>query len=185
MIKINLLDYRKERVRTSIQMEIAISLVLVMVTLGIIGFISSLQGSEIADLKADIDKKNRELASLKHVEIKVAESEKMQKRLENIVETITGLKKNQKEPAKLYDELINKRLPPGAMWLDRLDEQGQAIVLEGYAFQDSAISMFMESIEQMEKFSSVDLIYVRQKIIKKRKIKNFKINCVLKMPETI
>ncbi len=179
MIKINLLDYRKERIRIKIQMQIFTSLLLVFSALGLSGFISSLQGKEISDLQGKINKKNQELASLRHIEIKVAESEKMQKRLESIVETIKNLKVNQKEPAKLYDEMLNKRIPVGKMWIERLNEKEGTIVLIGYAFDNNTISVYMESLQQMGVFSSVNLEFTRQKTISKRKVKGFKIICLI------
>lgn len=182
MIKINLLDYRTERIRSAIQVQIVASLALVIVVLGISGFLSALQGKEIAALNDNIAGKNRELKSLEHIEKKVAQSEKTQKRLDNIIETINNLKKNQKEPARLYDELLNKLLPPNEMWLQRLEEKPGSIVLRGYAFKDSAISHFMKSLENMGRFSTVNLEYVRQKKMDKRKVKDFKINCIFAEP---
>lgn len=179
MIRINLLDYRKERIRAKIQMQIAIALVLVVLDLGLAGFLSSFQGSKMADLDGQIKQKNVELDALKDVEAKVAESEKMQKRLEDIVNTIDGLKKKQKEPARLYHEILNKRMPAGEVWLEKVTEMPDRIVLEGNAFRDSAISAFMESLEKMDAFPDVSLEFVRQKEVEKRKIKNFKINCIL------
>lgn len=178
MIKINLLDYRKEKVRAKIQMQIAIALALVVLDLGLAGFLSSLQGSNIAQLNGEIRQKNAELDALKDVEVKVAESEKMQKRLEDIVNTIDGLKKKQKEPARLYHEMLNKRMPVGEVWLERVTEMPDRIVLEGSAFRDSAISAFMESLEKMGAFPEVSLEFVRQKEMEGRKVKTFKINCI-------
>lgn len=178
MIKINLLDYRKERVRANMQMEIGAAILLVVLALGLAGFISSMQGKNIAGLTDQISAINKELANLKYVESKVAESEKMQKRLETMVKTISGLKENQKEPARLYHEILNRRLPTGEMWLDKLAEEPAGIVMEGYSFRDSAISAFMESLQKMEAFPEVVLEYVRQTEIEKRKVKKFKIICV-------
>lgn len=178
MIKINLLDYRKEKIHASIQMEIGISLILVVFVLGLSGFLSSLQGKKITGLTDQIGVLNKELQSLKYVEAKVAESEKMQKRLETMVKTISGLKENQKEPARLYHEILNRRLPAKEMWLERLTETPGNIVLEGHSFGDSAISMFMESLQKMGVFPDVVLEYVRQTEINKRKIKTFKIICI-------
>lgn len=179
MIRINLLDYRKEKVRAKIQMQIAIALVLVVLDLGLAGLLSSLQGRTMADLDGQIKQKNTELDALKDVESKVAESEKMQKRLEDIVTTIDGLKKKQKEPARLYHEILNKRMPLGEVWLEKVTEMPDRIVLEGNAFRDDAISAFMESLEKMGAFPDVSLEFVRQKEAEKRKIKSFKINCIL------
>lgn len=178
MIKINLLDYRKERVRANMQMEIGAAILLVVLALGLTGFISSMQGKKIAGLTDQIAAINKELESLKYVESKVAESEKMQKRLETMVKTISGLKENQKEPARLYHEILNRRLPSGEMWLDRLAEEPVGIVMEGHSFRDSAISAFMESLQKMEMFPDVVLEYVRQTEIEKRKVKKFKITCL-------
>lgn len=178
MIKINLLDYRKEKIHALIQMEIGVSVLIVFFVLGLSGFLSSLQGKKITGLTDQVGVLKKELQSLKYVETKVAESEKMQKRLETMVKTIKGLKENQKEPARLYHEILNRRLPDKEMWLERLTETSGNIVIEGYSFGDSAISMFMESLQKMEVFPDVILEYVRQTEISKRKIKTFKITCV-------
>lgn len=160
------------------QMEIGAAILLVVLALGLTGFISSMQGKKIAGLTDQIAAIKKELESLKYVESKVAESEKMQKRLETMVKTISGLKENQKEPARLYHEILNRRLPSGEMWLDRLAEEPAGIVMEGYSFRDSAISAFMESLQNMEMFPDVVLEYVRQTEIEKRKVKKFKITCL-------
>lgn len=160
------------------QMEIGAAILLVVLALGLTGFISSMQGKKIAGLTDQIAAIKKELESLKYVESKVAESEKMQKRLETMVKTISGLKENQKEPARLYHEILNRRLPADEMWLDRLAEEPVGIVMEGHSFRDSAISAFMESLQKMEMFPDVVLEYVKQTEIEKRKVKKFKITCL-------
>jgi type IV pilus assembly protein PilN len=175
MIKINLLDYRKIKRKEGIQKGILFSLLLLVLSLGGIGVLSYQQRSEIVRINGEIKKVEDKLNDIKKVVDTVKEFEEKKKRLEHIINVISGLRANQTNPASIMDD-INMSLP-NEIWLTSFSEDALMIKLQGFSFSDPGIAVFMKNLERLRYLSNIELQESKQASIQGEKVRNFVINC--------
>ncbi|MBI4378858.1 MAG: PilN domain-containing protein [Nitrospinae bacterium] len=179
MIKINLIFDRKAIERGRVKQELILGLILVFVTVGVSGFLWYYQETLIDDVNKNIDDSKTKLNSLKAVINKINDREKKKKRLEEIIKAIGELKRVQRGPARVFDE-INMILPP-EIWLTSLSESGGQIRLDGYSFSNPGIATFMENIKSSRYFFDVELLEIQQTTLEGEKVKKFVLNSTLNL----
>jgi type IV pilus assembly protein PilN len=179
MIKINLIFDRKAIERGRVKQELILGLILVFVTVGVSGFLWYYQETLIDDINKNIDDSKAKLNSLKTVINKINDREKKKKRLEEIIKAIGELKRVQRGPARVFDE-INVILPP-EIWLTSLSESGGQIRIDGYSFSNLGIATFMENIKSSRYFFDVELLEIQQTILEGEKVKKFVLNSTLNL----
>lgn len=99
---------------------------------------------------AEIRVKEKRVDELRDIIERVEEFERQQALLEQKIDVITDLKNNQRGPVEIMDEV--SRALPELLWLDRLEQNGDLIKLTGRAFNLSAISTFIENLDEVPVF---------------------------------
>ncbi|MBI3814888.1 MAG: PilN domain-containing protein [Nitrospinae bacterium] len=178
MIRINLVFDRKAIGRTRVQQELALTVILVFITAGISGFLWYSQNNRMEEINKNISDSKAKLESLKTVIAKIADKEKKKKRLEDIIKAIGELKRVQKGPARIFDE-INIILP-SEIWITSLSESGGQIKIDGYSFSNPGIATFMENIKASRYFLDAELLEIQQTSIDGEKVKKFTLNTTIK-----
>jgi type IV pilus assembly protein PilN len=156
MIKVNLLAYREEREKIgtlSFLMTSAGIFLLFIFLLLLIWFrqnnrIDSLQNKKVT-LQRDLDSLQAIIKESKEIKNKV-------KILEGKVQAIDLLKKNQQGPVRLLDEL-NQKLADD-VWLDSLTEEDSQFTIQGNAFTNEGIAIFMKNLARSNHFQDVELV---------------------------
>jgi type IV pilus assembly protein PilN len=165
MIRINLLT--AERVKApkkltfqSPQMTTAGCVaVLVVAVLGIGGWFWTLR-SQSAQLDRDITKAQAEVQRLKSVLERVKSIEDRKAQLSQRVVLIEDLRKGQKGPVHMLDE-VSKALPP-MLWLTRLQQTGAEMIVEGLSTTQTAVSDFVTNLEASGYFKkSIEIILTK------------------------
>ncbi|REJ84005.1 MAG: hypothetical protein DWQ36_00150 [Acidobacteria bacterium] len=100
--------------------------------------------------QAEIRVKEKRVEELREIIDRVEAFERQQALLEQKIAVITDLKNSQRGPVEIMDE-VSKALPE-LLWLDRLEQSGDLIKLTGRAFNLSAISTFIENLDQVPVF---------------------------------
>ena len=154
MIKINMIPH--ERKKTSI---VAIELIaggslLFVVLVGIAIWWHYLD-TTISEKVATITKKEKTVDELQVIIDQVMKYEKDRDVLQNKLNTIETLKKNQKGPVRLLDEL-NRRLPE-QVWFTNLQSAGNLITIRGKSLTQTSIGDFMGAIDSSPFFHDVKL----------------------------
>ncbi|MCX5825204.1 MAG: PilN domain-containing protein [Deltaproteobacteria bacterium] len=179
MIKINLLPYREKEKKENLQRQIFIlSGTLVLFLLIMIAvqlyFSMSISGMETKIREAD--------AKLVVLNKKVGDLEgfKRDKReIEQKLGVIKSLEGNRLFPVRMLDE-INRLVPAGDIWLEKISENGQELRIEGIARDSITVAGFMKSLEKAGFIQSVDLGVSREKEVSGVKLQQFILNCGIK-----
>jgi type IV pilus assembly protein PilN len=179
MIRINLLPYReKEKKETLLRRIILLSgsFVLFLLILVSIYFYIDLSSS-------DLEKKIRE-AEVKLVVLnkKVGDMEgfkRDKKEAEQKLAVIKSLDGNRFFPVQMLDELY-LLVPVKDMWLEKLNQTGGDLRIEGVARNNDVVARFMKSLEKAGFIQTVDLVGTMEKEVSGVKLQQFALACVLK-----
>ena len=179
MIKINLLPYREKEKKENLQRQIIILAgTLVLFFLIIIAvqlyFSMSISGMETKIREADarlvvLNKKVGDLDGFK----------RDKREIEQKLGVIKSLEGNRLFPVRMLDE-INRLVPAGDIWLEKISENGQELRIEGIARDSITVAGFMKSLEKAGFIQSVDLGVSREKEISGVKLQQFILNCGIK-----
>jgi type IV pilus assembly protein PilN len=116
-------------------------------------------GREAARLSTDIAKAQKETASLKSVIAQVEDYEEQKGQLQQRVELIEQLRKEQTGPVHMLDE-ISRSLPP-MLWLTQIKQtpNSNEVLIEGRSNTLTSISDFVGGLEQSGYFQkSIEIV---------------------------
>lgn len=130
--------------------------IVVMVGLANLGYWYRLenQGQAIAKKMDEAQRKNRELADVK---AKFLERQNQANAYKRRVDVIDGLRSNQTGPVNLMammGETINNT---EAVWLNKMDDQGPSVHLEGTALSPDAVANLIANLNKTGFFKNVEI----------------------------
>ena len=160
MIKINLLSEGRQKVtktRTVAKSNLAsepanlwLVIILVVGLLVITGRYFMLS-SEISEKGAEIAAVQKEVDELRPIILEVEQFEARKAELEHKISVINTLKENQRGPVEIMDQ-ISKALPE-MLWLTRMQLRGNAVTVNGQAFNTNAVANFLDNLDHVEGFA--------------------------------
>ena len=164
MIRINLLASERAQVKKKIaspfqvgqKLTLGCSLILVLAVL-FIGWRYWSLGQQSKQLDADIASAQQETARLHSIIQKVQEFEQRKAQLSQRVVLIEDLRKEQKGPVHMLDE-ISRGLPP-MLWLTEVKQAGSDVVIDGNSTTQTGVSDFVSNLEASGYFKkSIDIV---------------------------
>ena len=163
MIRVNLIGERKSAKKKfafpiAQQVPLACGAVLVVAALGV-GWRYWSLGREAARFTADIAKAQTETASLKSIIAQVESFEQQKAELQQRVELIEQLRKDQTGPVHMLDE-ISRSLPP-MLWLTQMKQtpNSNEVLIDGRSNTLTSISDFVTSLEATGYFQkSIEIV---------------------------
>ncbi|MGA7992610.1 MAG: PilN domain-containing protein [Thermoanaerobaculia bacterium] len=96
-----------------------------------------------------------EVTRLESVLREVRDYEAKKARVQRKVDLINQLKQNQRGPVRLMDEV--SRALPDLVWIERMEYHGNAISLEGKAFNPPAVANFIANLKLVQAFQEPKL----------------------------
>ncbi len=96
-----------------------------------------------------------EVTRLESVLKEVKDYEAKKARVQRKVDLINQLKQNQRGPVRLMDEV--SRALPDLVWIERMEYHGNAIALEGKAFNPPAVANFIANLKLVPSFQEPKL----------------------------
>jgi len=163
MIRVNLIAERKsakKKVAFPIESQIPTACVAIMVAGAlVVGWRYWSIGHESARLKSDIAKAQKETTSLKSIIAQVADYEQQKAELQQRVELIEQLRKEQTGPVHMLDE-ISRSLPP-MLWLTQMKQTPNSpeVLIEGRSNTLTSISDFVTNLEATGYFKkSIEIV---------------------------
>jgi type IV pilus assembly protein PilN len=175
MIKINLLQVRKEKKKIGVRREMIIaifSIVLLLVGLFLVHWKLSMDKEETLTKISDTKK---EITYYKSLTTEVNKAKEAQKILQDKLNVINALRKAKATPAKVLDELsIDK---PEKIYFESVKKDGSKLGIEGVALDDETVATFMTNLRRSKMFKNVDLIVSEQTVQSKIKLKKFILSC--------
>jgi type IV pilus assembly protein PilN len=131
--------------------------------------------AEETRLKADLDGKERELASYKITLGQGANVKDQLADLKKRVAVIEELMKGQSRPILMFDAFAD--VVPRDLWITSMEDKGATLKLSGSAFSSAAISDLMANLRASGKFKDVDIIVSKQDLAKSPSLITFEIAC--------
>jgi len=175
MIKINLLQVRKEKKKIGVRKEMMVlilSLVLLFVGLFLVQWKSNKDKEETL---AQISNTKKEIIYYKSLTTEVDKAKEAQRTLQDKLNVINTLRKQKSGPAKVLDELsIDK---PEKVYFESVKKDGSRLGIEGIALDDETVANFMTNLRKSKLFKNVDLIVSESTEQSKIKLKKFILSC--------
>jgi type IV pilus assembly protein PilN len=163
VIRVNLINERKsakKKIAFPIEQQIGVACGAVMVAaVLVVGWRYWSIGHDSARLTADIAKADKETASLKSIIAQVTDYEQQKAELQQRVELIEQLKKEQTGPVHMLDQ-ISRSLPP-MLWLTQMKQTPNSpeVLIEGRSNTLTSISDFVASLEASGYFKkSIEIV---------------------------
>jgi type IV pilus assembly protein PilN len=176
MIKINLLP-KEARKRVGIWDQIFILAAILILTFGGIGFTWRYLNGVIEQKQAAIEKTKQRLAELQKVIDEIKAFEKQRAALEQKLQVIAKLEKEQKLPVHLLDELYLTLVDD--MWLRGAQQAAENLSLQGSALSNPVVANYMKSLEKS--FENVELVISQARVVGTREVRDFQITATLKI----
>jgi type IV pilus assembly protein PilN len=156
MIRINLLPIRQTRKRESVQNQLVIFALSILVTGGICFGWYSFAAKSTRDLQAQIGTKKEDLKRLEKIIGEVNQHTKRKKEYEEKLAVIRKLKKSKTGPVRALDDLASEL--PKRVWLSKMDETSGEVSFTGNALNNEDVSAFMKALEKSRYFNNVVLV---------------------------
>jgi Tfp pilus assembly protein PilN len=182
MIRINLAPPEARRRRgpsfsfslPSFNLGIVFAIVYVVALGGIGVYWYGLAGEE-SRLAGDVDRLNRDLASLKATLGQGAGVKNQLAEVRRRVSVLEDITKGQGKSIVLLDLFIDT--VPRDLWITSFEQKESGLKLIGTAFSTTAVSDFMSNLKSSGKFKDVDIVVSRQAIDKTPSLVTFEVTC--------
>jgi type IV pilus assembly protein PilN len=178
MIKINLLPYREKEKKENLSQQIFIAVGSFIVLILILVWFQVWINSSISNLESKVKAAE---ATLVDLDKKIGDLEKFKnnkKELEQKLGVIATLEENRLAPVKTLDNLA--MLVPKDIWLVKIIQKDDRIVIEGIGRDNIIVADFMKEIEKFNPIKSVDLISSKKTEIAGVTLQQFNFSCILK-----
>jgi len=191
MIKINLLpEKEKKKARVAIPKIVIPKMtipgvptlpmsVVSFITLIVLGFLWVSIENKISVRNAEKKTKEKTLSELKAKVKEVEYYERDNKNFEEKTNIIEQLRKAQSGPVRLLDEISTGI--PERVWLSSLNESGGTVNIEGLAFSNSDIVLFVNNLKDSKYLTDVFLIESKQTSQEKLSVYQFRMICKVKV----
>lgn len=181
MIRINLLPEGRKKRKKKKPFPVAIVLCVVITLISLLGtggYIYHLS-NKITDLNKEKETKTIELAKLKEQVKEVEGYEKENQLVLDKTKLIEQLKKNQKGPVRVLDEL-SRKLPKG-VWFEILSEKSGTMTLKGNAFSTGSLVTFVQNLKSSQLIQEVNLEQSKQKDVSDVTVYEFSLSFKVKV----
>lgn len=179
MIRINLLPYREKEKKANLQSRIVLltgSLVIYLLALAGVHFYFSIG---ISGLEKSIKEENAKLAILNKKVGDIDARKKDKQEVEAKLGVIKSLESNRLFPILMLDEL-NQLVPARDIWLEKINQTGNELRIEGMARNNDAVARFMKSLEKAGFVQTVDLMGTKEKEVSGNRLQQFILTCITK-----
>jgi len=183
MIHINLLPVRQIKQRLQVRNEVALFFATIALTVMLILSFAAKQLIKISNLTQDNKTLVAKKASYQPILDEIEELKKNKKEQETKLDVIKKLKTGSLITVHFLDELA-KIFPANRLWVTSLRQSGSNIDLSGVALDNATIAQFMQSINESELFSSVELSQSQQITIAGAKLKSYNLKFGITPPQS-
>ncbi len=163
MIRVNLIGAGRKKAKAGIKISLpgtSTPILLILIALGFIGagywWYSTLSG-QLADLDSKIKQAQAQKGALDNVIKADQVYEARKKALENRVQVIENLQKNQISPVRALDELSEAVDRTRFVWLSNLDQNNAILTMSGTGTSLNAIADFYTNLTSTGYFKNIDV----------------------------
>ncbi len=153
MIKINLLATRDVKKTDTMQQQIIIAVIALLITLGIIAFLHIGITNSIAEKTEKIKIVSGKIKKLE-VQAKALKAKKIQaKKIQNRKKVIKNLRSERYGPAMVLDELA--KVLHEELWIEKLKLNGRNLSITGFTTNNDYLAQSMEGLDKSYFFRNV------------------------------
>jgi type IV pilus assembly protein PilN len=163
MIRINLLPVKRKKKTQPLPPFIIYGVIILVVTLLGLGFFTYNLFGKVASKKSERITKQKTLEELEAKLEEVKNFERDNALFQKKNKAIEDLKRKQKAPLVLLDE-VSAHLPEG-VWLTGMNDKGGSIEIKGYAFSNTELVTYVQSLKKSKNLTGVTLMESKQKKI--------------------
>jgi len=175
MIKINLIQKRKEKKKVGIRKEFIVFFLSIALLFTVFALIQWKTGKEKEEILSEISKTKKEIDHYKSQIAEINKAKETQKIYQEKLNVIDSLRKQKSTPAKVLDEISMSKLEK--IQLEALKKTGSKVEISGVASDDETVANFMTNLRKSKIFKNVDLIVSEQIEQNKIKLKKFVLSC--------
>lgn len=180
MIRINLLPSvkKKKKKRKPLPAFVLSIVVITGAAVVVLAYMYMHYNTGLQSAKAQFSANGQKMAELKKMIAEVDSFEKLNKTFDERNKIIEQLRKNQNIPVMMLDE-ISRRLP-GGVWLYSAAVSGDSVSMDGYAFTNSDVVAYVDSLKSSTMFSDIYLQESKQGEVEKVPVYQFKLTFRIK-----
>jgi type IV pilus assembly protein PilN len=179
MIRINLLPYREKEKKANLQSRIVFLAGSVILFVLVFGAVYLYFSMGIGGLEKSIQEEDAKLVVLNKKVGNIEGLKRDKQEVEAKLEMIKSLESHRFFPVRMLDEL-NLLIPARDIWLERINQTGNDLRIEGVARNNDIVARFMKSLEKAGFIQTVDLMGTKEKEISGNKLQQFILTCVTK-----
>lgn len=179
MIRINLLPYREKEKKANLQNRIVLLAGSAALFLLVLGSVYLYFSRGIDELEKSIQAENTKLVALNKKVSEIDRFKRDKAEVEQKLAVINALEGNRIFPVRMLDEL-NGLVPARDLWLEKINQTGTDLTIEGIARNNDVVARFMKGLEKAGFIQSVDLLGTREKEVSGSRLQHFILTCVTK-----
>ena len=173
MIRVNLLPVKRKKKAKPIPTVIISAVLVTVVALCVLAYLFFYYTSTLQSTKNQFEANKQKIADLKNKIQEVENFERLNKTIEDRNKLIEQLRKNQKIPVMMLDEL-SRTLPKG-VWLQSLSVSGQNGNIEGIGFTNTDVVAFVDNLKASKLLTDIFLQESKQAEIDKIPLYRFRL----------
>ncbi len=155
MIRINLSDFRLQKMKLYIKVEALGMFLLIIMCCAFLYVLNDSMTITRDSLLSDTKLQEKHIAEQRKKVSKVILAEKKIKRVEQILKDIDALKVSIEDPSYFFDELRIRI--PGTVWITQMIKNPDQLSLNGFAESQSDLADLLTRLESHYKLESVEL----------------------------
>jgi len=178
MIRINLLPFRAARKKENIRRQVSIFILSVILVVVIMGGIGWLKSQELSSLKERKQRVEAELATYQETIKKIESLEKQIVEITKKLNVIKELEEQKTGPVRLLDQ-VAMAVPKDKLWLTEFVEKEGRLTLTGTAMDNETVSLYMTELEKADLITDVGFKSARTRTIadQKLRVSDFSLEC--------
>ena len=174
MIRVNLLAVKKRKKKAKPLPSFVVSAVLITVVAACaLAYLAFYFSAKLQSTKSRFDANTRKIAELKEKIKEVENFEKLNKTIDDKNKIIEQLRRNQKIPVMMLDE-ISRNLPKG-VWVISMSVAGSGGSLEGFGFTNSDVVAYVDNLKGSKMLVDIYLQESKQAEVEKIPLYHFKL----------
>lgn len=173
MIRVNLLAVKRKKKAKPLPTFVISAVLFSVVMICVLVYLFLYYNSKLSTTKTQFETNKQKIAELKNKIKEVENFEKLNKTIDERNKLIEQLRRNQKVPVMMLDE-VSRSLPKG-VWLTAMSFSEKGGTLEGYAFTNSDVVAYVENLKGSKLLTDIYLQESKQAEVEKIPLYQFKL----------
>jgi len=177
MIRINLLPVRAERKKHSLQKQLAIGIISIVLAVAICGYVHFFLIAKINRVSRNLKQTQKEIAALKPIIDKINHYKQQKEEISKKITIIDNLDAARLEPVYTLHDL--NQYKPDKLWFTQLSKKASSLNIKGISIDNETIVNFLDNLKQSLPLKKSELVYLKSSKIQDLELKEFLINSML------